>query len=312
MGRSKKFGRKLDGVLIVNKPQGASSNGVLQRTKRLFFANKAGHTGALDPLATGVLPICFGESTKFSQYLLEADKGYISTFSLGVITDTADSDGQVLHRKDASKLTQSDVLKAMEKYCGDILQIPPMYSALKKDGQPLYKLARAGIEVERKPRPVTLFEYELLDFISGEVTEIKVRVKCTKGTYIRSLAADLGDDLGVGGHVSALHRTHTGDFSDANALDLDDLEEERGEGQAESLDHHLLPMDAPIADMPLIDLDINSSHYFSHGNPVMDLQVYKLGDEGDSLRVFSDDGKFLGVGEITDDGRVAPKRLVAG
>jgi len=311
LGRSKKYGRKLNGVLVVNKAKGASSNHVLQRAKRLFFANKAGHTGALDPLATGVLPVCFGDSTKFSQYLLDADKRYISEFCLGVTTDTADVDGKVLVETDASAITESDVLQAMDSYRGDIEQVPPMYSALKKDGQPLYKLARAGIEVERKARPVTLYEYELLEFEAGARARAKVRVHCSKGTYIRSLAADLGEDLGVGGHVTTLHRTQTGAFSEDDAFHLDDLEKERGEEDAEVLDHHLLAVDAPIADMAKIDLDMNAGHYFSHGNPVMDLQVYKLGNEGDSLRVFDEDGKFLGVGEITDDGRVAPRRLIA-
>lgn len=311
MGRSKKYGRRLDGVLLVNKPKGLSSNHALQRAKRLFFANKAGHTGALDPLATGVLPVCFGESTKFSQYLLNADKSYISEFSLGISTASADADGEILSQSDASMITESEVLKAIEKYRGDITQIPPMYSALKKDGQPLYKLARAGIEVERKARPVTIFEYELISFEPGAIAKMKVLVHCSKGTYIRSLAADLGEDLGVGAHVSSLHRVKTGEFSEESAVCLDELESERGEQNAEVLDHYLLPIDAPITSMPKLELEPGSSHYFSMGNPVMDLRVYRLGNEGDNLRVFDEDSRFLGVGQITDDGCVAPKRLIA-
>lgn len=311
MGRSRKYGRALDGVLIVNKPAGASSNGVLQRAKRLFNANKAGHTGALDPLATGVLPICFGESTKFSQYLLDSDKGYSATFTLGITTDSADSDGNELVRTDASQITESDVLAAMQKYLGDILQVPPMYSALKLNGQPLYKLARAGVEVERAPRPVTIFEYQLVRFVPGVVAFVDVHVLCSKGTYIRSLAADLGDDLGIGGHVSRLHRTQTADFFDDQAVNLDELEAERGEGIADVLDKYLLAVDAPISDFPQITLEANTSHYFRMGQTVMDSEVYRVAEEGDTVRVFDENDKFLGVGEVTDDGRVAPKRLVA-
>jgi len=177
----------------------------LQRAKRLFFANKAGHTGALDPLATGVLPLCFGEATKFSQYLLDAD-------------------------------TQADVEQAMASFRGDIAQVPPMYSALKKDGQPLYKLARKGIEVERKARNVTIFDYQLLDFVAGDQPQAKVLIHCTKGTYVRSLAADLGEALGVGAHVADLHREKAGPFENAQALDLTALEQERGDDRAEVLD----------------------------------------------------------------------------
>lgn len=311
MGRSRNYGRALNGVLIVNKPAGASSNGVLQRAKRLFVANKAGHTGALDPLATGVLPICFGESTKFSQYLLDSNKGYRATFTLGVTTDSADSDGNELVRTDASHITEEQVLAGMAKYLGDILQIPPMYSALKLNGQPLYKLARAGVEVERAPRPVTIFGYELLSFVPGEVAVVEVQVLCSKGTYIRSLAADLGDDLGIGGHVSRLHRTQTADFYDEQAVDLDELERECAESSVEALDKYLLPVDAPIHDLAKLVLDMHTSHYFCMGQTVMDVAVYRVAEEGDTVRVFDENEKFLGVGKVTDDGRVAPKRLVA-
>jgi len=310
VGRRRKFGRKIDGVLLVNKPSGETSNAVLQRAKRLFFANKAGHTGALDPLATGVLPLCFGEATKFSQFLLDADKVYVSEFQLGVTSDTADSDGEVLQETNASHITQSDVENVISSFRGDIDQVPPMYSALKKDGQPLYKLARQGIEVERKARRVTIFEYCILDFCAGEHPIVKVRVHCTKGTYIRSLAADLGEALGVGGRVVSLHREQAGAFKDEDALCLDALEEERGEERAETLDSHLLSMDAPVASLPKIVLQDDSAYYFGQGNPVMDLEVYQIGKEGDTVRVFEESDRFLGLAEITDDGCLAPKRLV--
>lgn len=310
MGRRRKFGRKLDGMLLVNKPAGETSNAVLQRAKRLFFANKAGHTGALDPLATGVLPLCFGEATKFSQYLLDADKVYISTFTLGTTTDSADADGEVLQQVSAAHITQADVEKAMTPFRGAIEQVPPMYSALKKDGKPLYKLARQGIEVERKARTVTIFEYRLLDFVAGERAQAKVLIHCSKGTYVRSLAADLGEALNVGAHVENLHREKAGPFENAQALNLEELEQERGDSRAEVLDHHLLSMDSPVSELPEISISEESAYYFGRGNPVMDLGVYQIGDEGDTVRVFEESGRFLGLAEITDDGCLAPKRLV--
>lgn len=311
MGKRRKSGRQLDGVVVIDKPAGDSSNGVLQRVKRLFFANKAGHTGALDPLATGVLPICFGEATKFSQFLLDADKEYLSTFRFGEATDTADSDGEVVEKADASKLTKSQVEKAIKAYLGDIEQVPPMYSALKRNGQPLYKLARQGIEVEREPRPVTVYEFELLAFRSGEVAEADVRVFCSKGTYIRSLASDIGFDLQLGGHVGKLRRTQAGPFTIDQAVSIDSLDEERGEQLAEVLDDYLLPVDIAVQDFPSLELDDNSAFYFSRGQAVMDSRVYRLGDEGDKVRVFDSVGKFYGVAEITDEGTIAPKRLIS-
>ena len=310
MGRRRKFGRKIDGVLLVNKPAGETSNAVLQRAKRLFFANKAGHTGALDPLATGVLPLCFGEATKFSQFLLDADKVYVSEFELGVTSDTADADGEVLVSTDASHVGRADIEKEISAFRGEIDQVPPMYSALKKDGQPLYKLARQGIEVERKARRVTIFAYDILDFTPAKQPVLRVRVHCTKGTYIRSLAADLGEALGVGARVVSLHREQAGAFRYEDALNLEDLETERGEARAETLDHYLLSMDAPVASLPKIALEEDSAYYFGRGNPVMDLEVYQIGKEGDTVRVFEESGRFLGLAEITDDGCLAPKRLV--
>lgn len=310
MGRRRSFGRKVSGVLLVNKNAGDTSNAIVQRAKRLFFANKAGHTGALDPLATGVLPVCFGEATKFSQYLLESDKVYVSDFQLGVATDSADSDGEILSEQDASHINESDVAKLIPEFQGDIEQVPPMYSALKKDGQPLYKLARQGIEVERKARPVSIYEYSLLEFKAGRHPVVTVRIHCSKGTYIRSLAADLGDRLGVGANVIRLHREQVGPFNDSKAMSLDELDQERGDGRAEDLDHHLLPPDATLTSLPRICLTDDSAYYFRQGNPVMDLEVYQIGEEGDTVRVFDDTERFLGTAEITDDGRLAPKRLV--
>ncbi len=310
MGRSKKYGRKVHGVLVLNKPQGVSSNHALQQAKRTFFANKAGHTGSLDPLATGVLPICFGEATKFSQYLLDSDKRYLSTFKLGVATSTADSEGDIISEADASGVTRASVEAALEVFRGEILQIPPMVSALKHNGQPLYKLARQGIEVPRKAREITVYSLTLLDFRPGPIAEVDVDVHCSKGTYIRSIASDLGGDLDVGGHVSSLHRTQAGEYFEKDAVSLDDLFAERGEQDAEVLDHHLLAVDSAVESLPKLMIDDASSHFFCMGQAIMDSEVYRLGEQGDTVRVCRQDGVFLGLGEITDEGSVAPRKIV--
>ncbi|MFI2813146.1 MULTISPECIES: tRNA pseudouridine(55) synthase TruB [Microbulbifer] len=312
MGRRPKWGRAVSGVLLLNKPAGITANDALQKAKRLFFANRAGHTGALDPLATGVLPVCFGEATKFSQYLLDADKRYRSTFVFGMRTASGDADGDVIATADASGLQEADVREAMAQFRGRIQQVPSMYSALKHKGQPLYKLARQGLEVEREAREVEIFEYELLAFTPGPQPRAEVEIHCSKGTYVRSLAEDLGEALGVGAYVEKLHRSAAGPFDEADALTLDELTEERGEGRAEELDHHLLPVDAPASGLPKLTLPESTGYYVRQGQPVMDLQVYRIGQEGDMVRLFLETGEFLGVGEITDDGCVAPRRLVSG
>ncbi len=304
-------GRSISGVLVLNKSGGMSSNGALQKAKRLFYAAKAGHTGSLDPLATGVLPLCFGDSTKFSQFLLDADKAYTSTFKLGQRTDTSDSDGEVIETISAAHVTEAQVAQALTAFKGEISQVPSMFSALKKDGQPLYKLARQGIEVERKARQVTVYAIELLAFRPGEVAEADISVSCSKGTYIRSIAEDLGAALGVGAHVATLHRTQAGPFTDKQSYTLDALIETRGDGDPDTLDHLLLPVDAPVAQLPALELPDATAYYFRQGNPVMDARAFALGDEGDMVRVFDQSGGFLGIGTLADDGRVAPKRLVA-
>lgn len=300
-------------MLILNKSAGMSSNAALQQAKRLFFAAKAGHTGSLDPMATGVLPICFGETTKFSQYLLDADKQYSSTFCLGIETTTGDAEGETITTCDASNISRTQVEEAIEQFIGDIEQVPPMYSAIKHQGQPLYKLARQGKEIERKARTVSIFNFDMLDFRPGNkanTVEIECLVHCSKGTYIRSLASDLGKALGCGGHVAALHRVATSEFSEDQAISLDELRAERGEQLAEVLDHHLLPLDTPVNHLSALALPAQSSYYFAQGQAVMDAQVLKLGPTGQYIRVFDSENEFMGIGEITDDGRVTPKRLV--
>jgi tRNA pseudouridine55 synthase len=317
VGRRK--GRAIDGVLLLNKPAGMTSNHALQRAKRLFFAEKAGHTGALDPLATGVLPLCFGEATKFSQFLLDADKRYRSTFRLGQRTNTSDADGEIISEAPTLDITRVQVEQALLPLTGNILQVPSMFSALKHQGQPLYKLARNGIEIERSPRPVTVYHLELLAFRAGQAAEVDVDIRCSKGTYIRSIAEDLGFALGCGAHVKLLHRSGAGLFGEHQCVTLEQLEQDYERGAYAALDAHLLGADAPVASLPAIDLPEASAHYFRLGNPVMDSQVYRIGAQGDMVRVFCAETEdlarvrvqFLGLGEITDDGRVAPKRIIA-
>ena len=286
-----------------------TSNAALQQAKRLFFAAKAGHTGSLDPLATGVLPLCFGEATKFSQYLLEADKRYRSTFRFGTTTATGDIDGEVLTQMPTDILTAAQVRSAMASFTGDIMQVPSMYSALKHNGQPLYKLAREGKEVERQARRISVYSMELLAFHPGAQAEAEVEIHCSKGTYVRTLAEDLGRELGCGAHVTRLHRVAAGPFDESQALSLEELTRERGDGRAETLDHHLLGVDAPVADLEKVTLAETTGFYFRQGQPVMDTQAYRAGAVGDMVRVFQENGEFLGVGEITDDGLLAPRRL---
>jgi tRNA pseudouridine55 synthase len=305
MSRSRR-GRAVSGILLLDKPLGLSSNQALQRAKRLFNAAKAGHTGSLDPLATGVLPLCFGEATKFSQYLLDADKGYDSTFVLGAATTTGDSEGECVHEGDASAVERDSLEKALDAFRGQIQQLPPMFSAIKQGGQPLYKLARAGVEVERSPRTVTIFRLDLLDFRPGPRAEADVRISCSKGTYIRSIAMDLGECLGTGGHVSALRRTQAGPFELSGCVTLATLEALRERDDLAGMDALLKPMDEALTHIPLLKLPESSGFYLRQGQPVL---VPNAPCDG-MVRVALETGEFLGLGEILDDGRVAPRRLV--
>lgn len=299
-------GRPIDGILVLDKPQRVSSNQALQNAKRLYFAAKAGHTGSLDPLATGVLPLCFGEATKFSQYLLDADKAYESTFVLGVATDSGDADGEVTSESDASAISKSDVAAALRRFEGEIEQVPSMFSAIKKDGQPLYKLARQGVEVERKARKVVVKTLELRAFRAGPRPEVDIYLECSKGTYVRSLAEDLGEALGCGAHVSALRRTMAGPFGIEDSVSINTLEALKAGGELQQLDSLLLPADAALGALPLVRLSESSGYYMRQGQPVLVPNAPRNG----IVRVALESGEFLGVGEILDDGRVAPRRLV--
>ncbi|MDP5071001.1 MAG: tRNA pseudouridine(55) synthase TruB [Congregibacter sp.] len=299
-------GRAVSGILLLDKPLGMSSNQALQRCKWLYSAAKAGHTGSLDPLATGVLPLCFGEATKFSQYLLDADKAYESTFCLGQSTRTGDSEGETVMQADASALDLLQIEGALEAFRGPILQLPPMYSAIKRGGQPLYKLARAGIEVEREPRPVMIKSLEVLAFRPGFRAEVDVRILCSKGTYVRSLAMDLGEQLGVGGHVSALRRIKAGPFELAGCVTVGAIEALHANQDIAVMDALLKPVDTAVEHMPLLRLPESSGFYLRQGQPVL---VPNAPCDG-MVRVALETGEFLGLGEILDDGRVAPRRLV--
>lgn len=304
MGKRRSRGRAINGILLLDKPAGVTSNGALQMAKKMFAAAKAGHTGSLDPLATGMLPICFGEATKFSQFLLNADKRYRVRAKLGVVTETGDADGEVVSEQQVN-VTEAQVAEALEPFTGDIEQIPSMYSAIKHNGEPLYKLARRGITVEREPRPVTLYELTLLEFDGDEV---EIEVACSKGTYVRTLIEDLGNALGCGAHVIGLRRLSAGPYPADRMVTLEQLGEIKAEYGFAGIDEKLLPLYTAVADWPRVDLGDNAAWYLSQGQPVMTQSRPR--DGWVSLYEASSE-TFLGVGEVEEDGRVAPRRLVA-
>ena len=296
-------GRAVNGILLLDKPSGMRSNAALQRIKWLFQARKAGHTGSLDSLASGLLPICLGEATKLSGFLLEADKRYRSRFRLGATTTTGDADGEITAQRPSSGVTRAAVLEALAAFTGAVSQIPPMYSALKHQGRRLYELAYQGVEVAREPRTVQVREFELLAFGDGW---IEVEVLCSKGTYVRTLAEDLGTRLGCGAHVETLRRTQVGPFPGAQMLDMDALEA-RAERGLEALDASLLPLDLALQDRPDVELEANSAFYLQQGQAVLVPRAPTAG----LVRLYSTQRRFLGVGEVLDDGRVAPRRLLS-
>ena len=294
--------RSVSGIIIFDKPYGFSSNGAFQKVRWLLNSDKGGHTGSLDPLATGVLPLCFGEATKFSRYLLDADKVYEATMQLGVTTNTADAEGEVLETKPVN-VTSADIEAALPQFRGVIQQVPPMYSALKKDGQPLYKLARAGITIDRPARTVTINQLELL---SHDGEQARILVSCTKGTYIRSLVEDIGAVLGCGAHVAQLRRIQAGPFDLTHAVTLEELEQAHEEGGAEALDAFMIPMDSGLLHWPSVEMTENGSFFWLNGQPV---RAQNSPLEG-MVRVYNHNQEFIGVGEMDDDGMVAPKRLI--
>ena len=306
MGRRGRKGRNISGILLLDKPAGITSNTALQIVKRLFDACKAGHTGSLDPLATGVLPLCFGEATKFSQFLLDADKRYQATFKLGVITDSGDADGKVLETRSVPEISDLKLESVLENYRGKISQIPSMFSALKVNGQPLYKLARQGIEIERKSRLVTIHALRVLGRHQDKIT---VDVQCTKGTYVRTLAEDIGLELGCGAHVVELRRLAAGPYTVDETVSMEQLEV-LAKDKAQ-LDARLQPVSSAVQDWPQVELTEVTASFIRQGQPV---QISNAPTTGwVSIFSESDDPKeeFIGVGEVMDDGRIAPRRLVA-
>lgn len=264
MGRRRKRGRDITGILLLDKPTDITSNKALQQAKFLYFAAKAGHTGALDPIATGVLPICFGEATKFSQYLLNADKKYRVTAKLGEKTTTADREGEVIESKPVD-VTEEQLVKVLQQFKGTISQVPSMYSALKKDGVPLYKLARKGIEVERDAREVDIYSLELVTFSDDQFV---LDVHCSKGTYVRNLVEDIGDELGCGAHVLELRRTAVGDFTLEQTVSMAHLEELKQEDAKLEMDELLVPVEQALSHMPLVQLTDDEAYYIRLGQAV--------------------------------------------
>jgi tRNA pseudouridine55 synthase len=303
-------GRQIDGILLLNKSGGLTSNAALQRAKWLMAAAKAGHTGSLDPMATGVLPLCFGEATKFSQYLLDADKSYRCTMRFGITTNTGDAEGEETGNHPAPGLTVDKVESALAQFVGDIEQVPSMFSAIKHQGQPLYKLAREGIEIERSARPVTVYSLVMTAFRSGDYPEADVEARVSKGTYIRTLAEDIGALLGCGAHISSLHRSQAGPFNESACVSIEQLEATRGEGRAELLDHFLLPVETAIDHLQTVTLPAASGFYLRQGQPVLDVKALQNTAVGEMVRVVLDNGEFLGVAEIQSDGRIAPRKLL--
>ena len=300
MSRPRKRGRDIDGVFLLDKPQGMSSNDIMQKVKRLFQANKAGHSGALDPLATGMLPICLGEATKFSQFLLDADKRYVVTAKLGERTDTSDAEGQVVETRPVNVET-SQILTALEQFRGDILQVPTMFSALKHNGKPLYEYARAGITVEREARPITIFG---INFIEYQAPSLTLEVHCSKGTYIRTLVDDLGEVLGCGAHVTVLRRTAVADYPTEKMMTWDALQALAEQGD---LDQHLLPIDTAVSKLPALKLNAEQSKGIGFGQRVKFANEAKLRGQ---VRLFSDKNIFLGVALIDDNNVIRPQRLI--
>ena len=301
MGHRNKKGRNIIGMIIIDKPKNRSSNHVLQQVKRLFDAKKAGHTGALDPLATGVLPICLGEATKVSSYLLNADKSYHVTCSLGVVTDSGDSDGETIATADIPIFTESTILDLLPDFIGEQDQVPPMFSALKYKGQPLYKLARQGIEIERKPRRITIYDIELLAITADSFT---LSVHCSKGTYIRTLIEEISHVLGCGGHVSMLRRVAAASYDEQQALSIEQLQTVAEQG-LEALDRLLLPVESALPDWPAIIVSDEMIRALRLGQSIQSDSAF----ESAQIKLFSQDNNFIGLGEMSSQGIISPKRV---
>lgn len=303
MTRHKHHLRNVDGILLFDKSVGYTSNQALQKVKRMYNARKAGHTGSLDPLASGLLILCFGEATKFSSFLLESDKTYLTVCKLGIDTTTGDSEGEVIRRRPVVNISEPQLDLVLERFRGEIEQIPPMHSALKLKGQRLYRLARQGIEVERKARRAHISRLRLVSMGAESLT---LDIACSKGTYVRTLVQDIGQALGCGAHVSALRRTGAGPFQNPGMIDLDALAVLSDQGR-EAMDAQLLTVDKALANCPALRLNADMVYYVRVGQAVL---VPSAPAEG-YVRMYDEKGSFIGAGAILDDGRVAPKRLTS-
>lgn len=292
--------RPISGILLLDKPQGLTSNQALQTVKRLFLAKKAGHTGSLDPLATGLLPLCFGEATKFSQFLLEADKTYWVSACLGIKTRTGDAEGEVIETRPLLSIHFDKLDNVLPQFCGNISQIPPMFSALKLKGKPLYELARQGITVERAARQVTVHSLTLRRVIENT---IHLEIKCSKGTYIRTLVEDIGEALGCGAYVQGLRRLGVANYREEEMVNLEKLEKL----DLAQRDHCLLPLDSLLPSWPFLRLSQAAAYYLYRGHAVLLPGAPKRGWVR-LIHTVSD--QFMGIGEVLEDGRVAPRRLI--
>lgn len=299
--------RKLNGILLLDKPLGGSSNQVLQDARFLFQAAKAGHTGSLDPMASGMLPICFGEATKVSAFLLDADKTYVTTAQLGAVSDTGDAEGILSEQQAVPAFSEAEIEAVLQRFRGPIRQIPPMYSALKKEGQPLYKLARQGVQVEREPRPVTIHELTL----KGRTADtLSLEVRCSKGTYIRTLVEDIGKALGCGAYVAMLRRTEVDPFNDLPMHTLDTLRDRFEQGGMDALDAYLLPLDCALPHLPALTVNDHDLVRLRHGQKLSLSSFAGEGIRPGLIRVYDAAGVFAGLCEITGHA-VKPKRLLA-
>ena len=304
LARRRKKGRNVNGILLLDKPLGISSNNALQKTRWLFNAQKAGHTGSLDPLASGMLPVCFGEATKISAYLLDSDKGYTTIARLGEISSTGDAEGEITPTGNIPDFSRQEVLDVLKQFTGNISQIPPMHSALKHNGKPLYKLARKGIEIKRPARQVTIHQLELLEQAKDSLT---LSVTCSKGTYIRTLVEDIGNALGCGAYVAMLRRTHVSPFEKDKMINMEELEALH---KNEQLDSILLPVDSGLRKLPEVRLDTRQANNLLHGLKIP-LEAYPSGFSAEQMfRIYNDTNMFLGLGQISSNGLLAPRRIM--
>ncbi|MCK4743353.1 MAG: tRNA pseudouridine(55) synthase TruB [Sulfuriflexus sp.] len=300
--RSSNRGRDINGVLLLDKPLGMTSNKALQEVKSLLFAKKAGHTGTLDPLATGLLAICFGEATKLSTYIVDSEKHYRATAQLGITTETGDREGDIIEEKPVPKFDKAQLESILTQFTGEIMQIPPMYSALKHEGEPLYKLARQGITVERQPRPITIYSITVLETTD---TTFTVDVVCSKGTYIRTLLEDIGVELGCGAHAADLRRTALGPFTEQDMVSMETLRDAE-QNDREALNNYVKPIENALISLPMVKLSPDAAYYLRQGQAVTVPHAPTSG----LVQLLADETTFIGVGHILDDGQVAPKRLL--